>query len=154
MLRRARIGGNVYPNLSSSLLAACVLLVLSLTACAKSVSVRVPASTVAPCVRGNAILESWHCRENTMYLGIVVSDKRAGFRVVSVRGDRPYEIIEPKRHLRGYVDYDGARITEARGLGDGHFIIPLVSSGRRFWLRWRVDGEWETYEGVARAPTI
>lgn len=100
----------------------------------------------------NSFIVGWTCPFDRsafrhFVMALMVSDQDSGFHVLSKLHGYPYEVVEPKRHLVGFVKYEGAKIIELHGEDAGHFGIPFVSNGRRLMLVWEILGEFTYYVG-------
>jgi len=105
------------------------------------------------------MLDFWRCdwTHRFQIIGMIHEAGSSRLLITKTSGHYhvPVEVEDRKTGVRGRVDYSGARILEVHDYGDqrGHLAVPITTEqGRRYFLIWRFEGEFDSYQGV-RAKT-
>jgi hypothetical protein len=98
-------------------------------------------------VSSRAFIDTWECPDaRNAVLGAAVSSDE--FRVISRHHGLPYEVVEPKLHRRGVVEYGKAWLVDVNDRA-GLVEVPLSSGGALYKLTWHFNGEFMQYLGVS-----
>ena len=138
-------------------------ILLGAIGCARTNHVTMKTSARAtPCsYGGNGFVQSWRlcgAREHQMIIGLMLVNE-FHFQY-NFRHGQPYDVLDKGNGAHYFVDLSHARVVSRPGPSD-LFTLPLKAErdGKTYILRWRIDGEFDTYAGstpripLTRAPT-